>query len=132
MPRQRHVNRQIYVLTVGYCRDMIHVREWIWRVAFNFDYGRHHITCYPRLMYMVPNAILVIKAEEICTGLFDLVTPNEWWAVANQSMQQGFNTMDRDLFLGHDVQAMYNSEATSAKSSQPRLGGSVWRLIHAD
>ena len=75
-------------------------------------------------MYMVPNAILVIKAE-ICTGLYDLVTPNELRAVANQSMQQGFNTIDRDLFLGHDVQAMYNSETTYAKCSQPRLGGSV-------
>jgi hypothetical protein len=75
-------------------------------------------------MYMVPNAILVIKAG-ICPGLYDLVTPNELRTVANQSMQQGFSTTDRDLFLGHDVQAMYNSEATDAKSSQPRLGGSV-------
>ena len=55
-------------------------------------------------MYMVPNAILVIKAE-ICTGLYDLVTPNELRAVANQSKQQGFNTIDRDLFLGHDIKA---------------------------
>jgi hypothetical protein len=74
-------------------------------------------------MYMVPNAILVIKAE-ICTGLYDLISPNELRSVANQSMQQGFNTTDRDLFLGHDVQARYNSEAMNAKSSQPRLGGS--------
>src|SRR5262249_53793824 len=42
MARDRHVHFQNHVFTLGYCRDMIHIRGEIWRGAFNLYLNRHH------------------------------------------------------------------------------------------